>query len=111
MGREDLDEERLRSIDDFEPDIRHTAGCDSKGLGGSVGKIDDATAREGAPIIDANHRGASVIKVGHPDPGAERKIAVGCCEGARPEHFTTGCAVSIKPWAVPAGLPHLNTPG
>lgn len=76
-----------------------------------MGEVNDASATEGTTIIDSNHRGPSVVKVGDANAGAERQISVGCRQGARTEDFTTGRAISIKPWAIPAGLTDLNSSG
>ena len=75
-----------------------------------MGQVNDASTREGPPIVDMDHCRPTVVEIGDPNTRTEGEKAVGCGEGARPEHFTTGCAISVEPGAVPAGLTDLNAP-
>ena len=95
-------------IDHFKAHICHPTGGNSEDLGSSVGQINDASAGEGAAVIDAHNRSATVVEVGHPNLRSEGKVAVGCREGAGTENFTTGRAVAKEPWAIPTGLADLN---
>jgi len=73
-----------------------------------VGRINDPSAREGRPIIDAHNSGETIVQVGDANLGAEGEGAMGCCQRARAENFSAGGAIAKEARTIPTGLAHLD---
>lgn len=74
-------------FEDFDADLRDTRGADPDDARCAIGKIDDATPDEGAPVIDADHDGPSIGKILYANFRAERQRSVRGGETARIETF------------------------
>ncbi len=80
-------------------------------FGSPITEVDNAAMYEGAAVIQADIKLATVIPVFHADPGSQRQGFVG---GGDPVHvitFTVGGFASVKLFAVPGRLTALGEPG
>lgn len=95
---------QLSSLEYVKTYLGDAAGRETEAVGGAMGQIDDPVAMEGTAIIDTHDGGATIPQVGDLHLGAEGKGAVGSGHRAGAEDLTVGRAVSVKAWAIPAGL-------
>ena len=70
-----------------------------------MGQVDHAMTPERATVIDADHHGLAVFKVGHTDPSAKWERPMRSSQRVRAKHITAGGASPIEPGPIPTGGP------